>query len=53
MFDLGNGKDNVKVVVRVRPLNERERKSGVGKSKCVGVENGTVLLDRGVDIKKF
>jgi hypothetical protein len=41
------------VVVRVRPLNDREQKSGTGKAKCVQVENGTILLERGFDVKKF
>lgn len=40
------------MVIRVRPLNEREERGG-GKAKCVQVENGTIILDRGFDIKKF
>lgn len=31
-------KDNVKVVIRVRPLNEREKGNG-GYKKCISVEN--------------
>lgn len=52
LFDTDDN-DNVKVVVRVRPLNEREKTSGAGKNKCVKVENSTVILDRGLDYKKF
>jgi hypothetical protein len=36
----------------VRPLNQRERNGG-GKNVCVAVENGTVILDRGFDQKRF
>ena len=52
IFDSSNSQDNVKVVIRVRPLNDREQK-GAGKAKCVQVENGTIVLDRGFDLKKF
>jgi len=41
LFD-DNKNDNVKVVIRVRPLNDREIKSGFGKNKCVEVDNGTI-----------
>lgn len=37
-----NSKDNVKVVIRVRPLNDRE-KNGGGNKKCVSVENETSI----------
>ena len=47
-----NQKDNVKVCIRVRPLNSRE-KNGGGKNLCVSVDNGTVVLDRSYDSKKF
>lgn len=50
-----NSKDNVKVVIRVRPLNEREKSKyrfasltidGGGNKKCVNVENETsIALD--------
>lgn len=43
----------MKVVVRVRPLNDRERNTGVGKQRCVNVDNGTIILDRGQDMKQF
>mmetsp|Transcript_2504 Transcript_2504/g.3880 ORF Transcript_2504/g.3880 Transcript_2504/m.3880 type:complete len:99 (-) Transcript_2504:698-994(-) len=33
IFD--HSKDNVKVCIRVRPLNDRERQSAQGKHKCV------------------
>jgi hypothetical protein len=41
-------------VVRVRPLNERENKAGFnGKTKCIKTEPQLILLDRGMDTKKF
>ena len=49
-------KDNVKVVIRVRPINERERAGGsLEKVKqCLFVErNEKIILDRGVDQKTF
>lgn len=52
IFSAKNQKDNVKVCIRVRPLNQRE-KNGAGKNLCVTVDNGTVVLDRGYDTKKF
>lgn len=45
-------KDNVKVVIRVRPVNEREKQGGpVDKVKlCLFVENNAkITLDRGMD----
>ena len=45
--------DNVKVCIRVRPLNDREIKSGQGKNKCLRTERETIYLDRGFDMKKF
>ena len=30
-----DSKDNVKVCIRVRPLNERERNSQIGKNACI------------------
>ena len=45
-------KDNVKVVIRVRPVNEREKQGGpVEKVKlCLTVEKNTkIILDRGMD----
>lgn len=52
IFGQGNSKDNVKVCIRVRPLSEREKQSG-GKTTCITVDKGTVLLERGFDTKKF
>lgn len=49
-------KDNVKVVIRVRPINERERAGApIDKVKqCLTVErNEKIILDRGVDQKTF
>lgn len=49
-------KDNVKVVIRVRPVNERERAGGsIEKVKlCLTVErNEKIILDRGMDQKTF
>ena len=49
-------KDNVKVVIRVRPINERERGGGPeSKVKlCLQVErNEKITLDRGMDQKNF
>lgn len=49
-------KDNVKVVIRVRPVNERERGNGPSdKVKlCLHVErNEEITLDRGTDQKTF
>ena len=49
-------KDNVKVVIRVRPINEREKAGGpADKVKlCLTVErNEKVILDRGMDQKTF
>ena len=49
-------KDNVKVVIRVRPINERERGGGsLEKVKlCLTVErNEKMILDRGMDQKTF
>ena len=49
-------KDNVKVVIRVRPINERERAGGpLEKVKqCLVVEqNEKIILDRGMDQKTF
>ena len=49
-------KDNVKVVIRVRPINERERAGGsLAKVKqCLTVEkNEKMILDRGMDQKTF
>ena len=49
-------KDNVKVVIRVRPINEREKAGGpADKVKlCLAVErNEKVILDRGMDQKTF
>ena len=50
--------DNVKVIIRVRPTNEREKRSGgPGSSKvdlCLAVENTTeIVLDRGASQKTF
>ena len=49
-------KDNVKVVIRVRPINEREKGGGsLEKVKqCLVVErNEKLILDRGMDQKTF
>ena len=49
-------KDNVKVVIRIRPINEREKNGGTAdKVKlCLGVErNEKVILDRPNDQKTF
>lgn len=49
-------KDNVKVVIRVRPINEREKAGGsLEKVKlCLTVEkNEKIILDRGMDQKTF
>ena len=48
-----SSQDNVKVVVRVRPLSEKEERNAQGKNRCLNVESGTILLDRGFDVKKF
>lgn len=45
-------KDNVKVVIRVRPINDREKGAGsLDKVKqCLVVENNEkLILDRGMD----
>jgi len=49
-------KDNVKVVIRVRPINEREKAGGsLERVKlCLSVErNEKIILDRGMDQKTF
>ena len=49
-------KDNVKVVIRVRPINEREKAGGPAEKvkQCLVVErNEKVILDRGMDQKTF
>ena len=49
-------KDNVKVVIRVRPVNEREKGGGPAEKvkQCLVVErNEKVILDRGMDQKTF
>lgn len=49
-------KDNVKVVIRVRPINDREKAGGpIEKVKlCLAVENNEkITLDRGIDQKTF
>ena len=48
-----NQKDNVKVCIRVRPLNQREQHSQQGRAKCIQVDQGTIFLERGFDTKKF
>ena len=43
-------KDTIKVVIRVRPINEREKAGGTAKSVklCLAVEkNQKIMLDRG------
>ena len=50
IFD--NSKDNVKVCVRIRPLNEKELK-GNSKKECVTSDGGLIKVNRGMDIKKF
>ena len=46
--------NNIKVVIRVRPFNDREKADPSNKS-CVTIENNATVieLDRGVDTKKF
>jgi hypothetical protein len=39
-------KDNVKVVIRVRPLNDRERSNG-GYKKCVSIDNESSIAIEG------
>ncbi len=52
-MSFSNSKDNVKVMIRVRPLNEREKTSG-GHKKCVTVDNETtVTIEAKPDIKSF
>jgi len=47
-------KDNVKVVIRVRPLNERELSHGNQKQCLIIDQDGEkVVLDRGLDQKTF
>ena len=49
-------KDNVKVVIRVRPLNEREKGGGPEEKVklCLTVEDHKkITLDRGMDQKTF
>jgi hypothetical protein len=51
-----NDKDTVKVVIRVRPINEREKAGGPGNKVklCLSVEgNQKILLDRGQEQKTF
>ena len=51
-----NEKDTVKVVIRIRPINDRERQGGP-KDKvklCLQVEgNQKIILDRGQEQKTF
>jgi hypothetical protein len=48
-----NSKDNVKVMIRIRPLNDREKNNG-GSKKCVTVDNETtVTIEAKPDIKSF
>jgi hypothetical protein len=52
--DSAQNNNKIKVVIRVRPFNEREN-NDANKKNCISIENGTfVELDRGNgDIKKF
>ena len=51
-----NKQDNVKVVIRVRPINEREKAGGPASKVdlCLSVErNEEIILDRGMHNKTF
>ena len=49
IFD-ANSADNVKVCIRIRPLNDREKSSAVGKNLCLNqVDQTTLVLDRVTD----
>jgi chromosomal replication initiation ATPase DnaA len=44
----------VKVCIRIRPLNDREKASAVGKSLCLNqVDQTTLVVDRVTDHKNF
>ena len=49
-------KDTIKVIIRIRPINEREKAGGkLDKVKlCLAVENNQkIILDRGQELKTF
>ena len=45
-----DSQNQIKVVIRVRPFNEREEEE---KKSCVSIDNGCIVLDRGADQKSF
>jgi hypothetical protein len=49
-----NASNNIKVAIRVRPFNRREEEDPDHRD-CISIEERgtTLVLDRGVDIKKF
>ena len=50
--DESNQRDNVKVCIRIRPLNEREL-TGAGKQKCIEVSGNHLSVQKGMEHKQY